>query len=655
MDSFLKRSTANFVLKLLKNVKSTSKTLNCLSDLSEFFNLGLSQDISKVSYSNFSAEFEEALLKKKFSKVHTVIENKIKIISKIYHLSDIEYGYFLYFICKNKINEFEDFIDCFDGSINNFVGRLLLNYSSSKSKEAVNSLEEKGIICESRNYRRCSSYTINDNIMEILDDVCISGEKKIRSALLGKSLFSDLEWNDYNYLEKERGISSEILKAAVSKKSKGINILLYGDVGTGKTEFAKIIANKLKINLFAVTCEDNDKSEASRHERLSDLRSKQTILSVIDNSCILFDEAEDVINKGFFGDRITSKAYLNSIIENTPVPIIWTTNDILNVDPAVLRRMTYTIHFEKLTEDIRLNIWKKIAKKNKFKIDKDKLIDLNKKYEIQPSIIANAIKTTKLIGGNQDILPDFIESITKVVRKKKNVSKKTEFDMNGYNDSLVNTDLNLTDLTEKIQNSGKINFSLCLYGEPGTGKSLYAKYLAGKLGLECIHKRASDLMSKWVGENEQNIADAFAEAKAKKAMLIIDEADSFLQTRTNAQRSWEVSMVNEMLTQMESHEYPFVCTTNLLDTLDEASLRRFTFKIKFDFMSAEQVNDAFEHFFGIQDAHVNIKGLTAGDFATVKKKADFLNITDKSELEKMLMEEVKVKKSKTLQNTVGFN
>ena len=105
---------------------------------------------------------------------------------------------------------------------------------------------------------------------------------------------------------------------------------------------------------------------------------------------------------------------------------------------------------------------------------------------------------------------------------------------------------------------------------------------------------------------------------------------------------------------MEVNEYPFICTTNLMNTLDEASLRRFTFKIKFDFLSKEQVNSAFNHFFGIKNPNIYIKGLTAGDFATVKKKADFLGITDLGELSKMLEAEVKVKRSKALQNVVGF-
>ena len=91
-----------------------------------------------------------------------------------------------------------------------------------------------------------------------------------------------------------------------------------------------------------------------------------------------------------------------------------------------------------------------------------------------------------------------------------------------------------------------------------------------------------------------------------------------------------------------------------METLDEATLRRFTFKIKFDFMNDKQVNLAFEHFLGIKNTSVNIKGLTAGDFAVVKKKADFLEVKDVKELTKMLEDEVKVKKSKTLKNSIGF-
>ena len=137
-------------------------------------------------------------------------------------------------------------------------------------------------------------------------------------------------------------------------------------------------------------------------------------------------------------------------------------------------------------------------------------------------------------------------------------------------------------------------------------------------------------------------------------MLIFDEADSFLQNRNNARTSWEVSQVNEMLTWMESHPYPFICTTNLMDSLDEASLRRFTFKIRFDFLNKEQANLMMENFFDI-DTDFDLQGLTPGDLATVKKKVDFLKINSEKEIIKMLQDEVKVKKSDALKKVVGFN
>ena len=202
----------------------------------------------------------------------------------------------------------------------------------------------------------------------------------------------------------------------------------------------------------------------------------------------------------------------------------------------------------------------------------------------------------------------------------------------------------------------KLNFSLCLYGQPGTGKSEYAKHLAKTLGIDIVTKKASEILDMYVGGTEENIANAFSEAKKKKAMLIFDEADTFLQNRNSAQRRWEISQVNEMLTQMEDFEYPFVCTTNLFDTLDEASLRRFTFKIKFDFLTPTQIKDSFKLFFKqtISDDESNIKGLTIGDFATVKKKNEFLGYKDKKEIIDLLIQETEVKHCEELKKTIGF-
>ena len=100
-------------------------------------------------------------------------------------------------------------------------------------------------------------------------------------------------------------------------------------------------------------------------------------------------------------------------------------------------------------------------------------------------------------------------------------------------------------------------------------------------------------MSKYVGETEQNMAAHVPRGRrAEKAVLLLDEADSFLQDRRGAQRTYEVTEVNEMLQGMERFDGIFVCTTNLLDRIDQAALRRFTFKIRFMPLTARAARDA---------------------------------------------------------------
>ena len=597
-------------------------------------------------------KFREIVLEniKKLKPCYSLLKEQFGYIKEIFKLNDDEEKMFVLLAMK----EISRLIEVFLYSIEVYRKRTsILEVLNLKYDEGVNigeSLYYKGLLDEAGRNADVPKFW-----QKILNCKKYNSMDKIMAKIMGEKLEPDLALNDYKYIEKSAETAIDILKASVKEKRKGVNILLYGAVGTGKTEFAKVLANCSDVSMYSVITNKNKFEEADRSDRLKDLCSKQYVLDNSSNSCILFDEAQDVLNTGFsFFYRAASKGHLNHVLETTPVPIIWTTNNIEDVDSAFLRRMTYTIEFEALSNEARLNIWNKALKKNEFKVKKSKVEELSKNYNVSPSIISNAVKTTKMINGDVDKFEELIENVATVVQKKKNVKNLNGFNSERYDIGLVNADLDMNNLTDRIIQSGKLNFSLCLYGEPGTGKSEYAKYLADKLGLEVIYKKASDLISMWLGQTEQNIANAFNEAKNKKAMLIFDEADSFLQNRSNAQRSWEVTQVNEMLTWMESHQYPFICTTNLINSLDEASLRRFTFKVKFDFMTQSQVNRAIEKFFNIKSANLMLNGLTTGDFAVVKKKVDFLGITSLDEIEKMLNDEVKVKKSPNLKSSVGF-
>jgi SpoVK/Ycf46/Vps4 family AAA+-type ATPase len=126
----------------------------------------------------------------------------------------------------------------------------------------------------------------------------------------------------------------------------------------------------------------------------------------------------------------------------------------------------------------------------------------------------------------------------------------------------------------------------------------------------------------------------FREAEAEKAVLLLDEADSFLQDRRGAQRTYEVTEVNEMLQGMERYAGIFICTTNLMDSIDQAALRRFTFKIRFKPLTAAQretmfvvealEGDATRLDAGLAARLAKLDQLCPGDFAAVKRQVEIL-------------------------------
>ena len=513
-------------------------------------------------------------------------------------------------------------------------------YSFSDLDEAWQKIAALGIIEEDCDDLRLSSFG------EQLFTKCPQTYDEFNQICIGEKQTALLKWKDFDYVEKRDEICA-LLKAAVTRKEKGVNILLYGIPGTGKTEFARTVAQRAGAVLYSVgqdkCCNASGKiihrgkfssSRASALMFAGELASRQT-----DKVCLLLDEAEDI----FYREDM-SKRRTNTMLEDNKVPVIWTTNSIRFMDPAFLRRFTYSVPFELPDEKHSIRIWQKVLQENKLPSDKKTAKELCKQYAVPPSFMANAVKNERLIGGGINTVRSSLDNMYELCMGKKAKKNGDEQEI-PFEPTLLNTDTDLKKLADRIAGLKLHKFSLCLYGAPGTGKSAYAAWLAEKLNRPVIKKRCSDLLSMWIGETEYKIQRAFAEAAKRKAILLFDEADSFLQDRKKADRSWETTRVNEMLTQMESAEHPFICTTNLIDQLDQASLRRFTFKVKYDFMTAEQRTKAFEKFFGFKNVVLDdYDCLTPADFALVYKKARILGIEkDKGELLKMLISEQNIK------------
>ena len=140
--------------------------------------------------------------------------------------------------------------------------------------------------------------------------------------------------------------------------------------------------------------------------------------------------------------------------------------------------------------------------------------------------------------------------------------------------------------------------------------------------------------------------------------MVLDEVDSFLCERGEATHGWEVSQVNEMLTQMESFEGIFIATTNLVENLDRASIRRFDYKIEFKALDSKRLSEAFAiyaEFLGLRDSEgflrtqggklERLSNICFGDFALIARGARLEPLKDSQSLYEKLLAESKLKDS----------
>lgn len=476
-----------------------------------------------------------------------------------------------------------------------------------------------------------------------------------RSALTAK---------DFDYVGEDVRLLCGLLREAVARKEPGVNVLMYGPPGTGKTELARVVAQAAGLELFEVEYADRDGNALSGRDRYRSLQIAQVFLKGTAHSALLFDEVEDVFPPisseaaqimaraehvaAAHTGSVSGKAWVNQILETNAVPTLWVTNRIEQIDPAFRRRFAYHLELKSPPPGAREQLVRKTLEGAPVS---DALVArLTERKGLTPAQIRTALRFAQLAGHpaprrgakarvaetTAPVLDELIERQLKnadlaLGRKPDLVQRPgaTQYSLDMLN---VESRYELPRVIAALKARG--HGCLCFHGAPGTGKTALAEHMAQQLDRPLMIRRASDLVSKFVGETEQQMAAMFREAEAEKAVLLLDEADSFLQDRRGAQRTYEVTEVNEMLQGMERFAGIFICTTNLMESIDQAALRRFTFKIRFKPLTPSQREtmfvvealggDASRLSLELATRLAKLEQLCPGDFAAVKRQVEIL-------------------------------
>ena len=156
------------------------------------------------------------------------------------------------------------------------------------------------------------------------------------------------------------------------------------------------------------------------------------------------------------------------------------------------------------------------------------------------------------------------------------------------------------------------------YGPPGTGKSMLAEAVASMLGKKMLVVEYPKIMSRWVGETDKKILQAFKSAKENDLVLLMDEVDSLLYNRNYAGQEHDIRFVNDMLQQLDNFEGVAILTTNMDNLLDPAVERRITLRVKLDEPNEEMRAQIWK-------AHIpaHIKIAEDVDFALLGRRYEF--------------------------------
>ena len=550
-------------------------------------------------------------------RTRSAVENRFNEMKELFSLNEKETHLLMaVFLSETRFVELGDF------DINRY--RSGEKVSTLAMILGILDVEAAELLNDKNNIRK---YGLTDSDLS-LDHTFLSYLSGISSKPLAERFWTRydgeiLPWNFHGKLAEKYG---EVLKQMILSKTpeSGLSVLLYGVPGSGKTSFAASLAKDMGKKLYFIAQNDDDTRRMSYSPafRYAALAVAQKQLDP-DESILVIDECDKLVENtglggGFlarlFGGNLAGsrdgemKGQLNSVIDNNRHTVLWICNSKQEaIDPSSRRRFDYNIFFDELSASARTYIWKNALKfyHCEGRLNDDFIQRISSRYRVNPGGITVAVKNTaSLCSRNPELdfekeIMVFLKAHCNLLGIQESPEEKLEpardYSLDGLNirsgiklPRLIEVCKKFLNSMDNIQeNRDQPRMNLLLFGVPGAGKTEFVKYLAKQLDKKLCIKNAGNLLSMFVGGTEQRFAAAFAEAEANGEILFIDEGDSLFGARDGAEYRWEVSQVNTLLAEMERFRGIFIVGTNLIQKLDQAALRRFSFRLHFDYLNSE--------------------------------------------------------------------
>ncbi len=390
--------------------------------------------------------------------------------------------------------------------------------------------------------------------------------------------------------------------ARVMPRARGLVLLFAGPPGTGKTMLAHAIANRLRRPILRI----HTSRLLTAGEHVRGVLSEALSVASMSEAVALLEDCESLLD-----NRNPNFLALLECLDDHDGVLLLTTNNPTAIDFAMERRIQSRIDFVPPDVTARAEIWMvHLPPEAPMASDVD-VETLASAYEISGARIRNAVMLALAkmeVRGTGALTMELLReaSDAQLAGRLDDLAQRStqRFGL----DRLVLAEpaqKKLNEVVAACRHREKVLGSwgfgdtlstgkgLCILfdGPPGTGKTFTAEILAHELKLPLYRVHIPNVVSKWVGETERNIAAIFQQARSARALLLFDEADALFGKRTevtSANDRFANMEVNLLLQEIERYDGITFLTTNLYSGLDSALQRRIQYRVSFPAPGVEE-------------------------------------------------------------------